>query len=503
MNLQNEQKQESSLERSAEIREPRERATEMLREGDRHVSGAKGLIESARTFMKKIGMGREAELKQLEDETDAAWDELASTVEPIAKGKNIEAPTDDIDAGWETAEKPTEEELDWGMPTSEHPAEDETTALASIEEAFYSSLFATRVDVAAFELLLRSVENHPKHQEHLRGELERAIGKTYAKRFIEDASYREELSEVASQLDGKLGEDGPRICDAAQINKLVFAHELFGRNIRAIVDAMNLSNHTPELILNTKEMSAVIYIDEPTFDDKTGDCTGEMSSALAYRHGEVSGRIERTFRIQRVPQGNTQEYQRIGELNLITLPHSLKGNGVAQKEMEASEQLMREHGFDAVTLHANIDVGGYAWAVKGYGWDIHAMREATTADKHIPAETILKDFIESRIEVLRYQFMVSNIDEADPMIASILSEYEACAKNPLAVTPQKLASIGKDGPIFIRTRSKRLIPETQYTDELRASDPPDTTQKGGLHAGKLFLLQSDWYGQKSLKSPSV
>lgn len=503
MDIQNEQMQEATREQNAETREPRERATEMLREGDRQISGAKGLIESARALMKKIGLEREAEIKQLEDETDAAWDELASAVQPVATGKRLDVPTDDIDAGWETAQKPTEEELDWEMPTSEHPAEDETAALASIEEAFYSSLFATRVDFAAFELLLRSVENHPTQQEHLQGELERAIGKTYAKRFIEDASYREELSEVASQLDSQLGEDGPRICDAAQINKLVFAHELFGKNIRAVVDAMNLGNHSPELVLDTTKMSAVIYIDEPTFDSETGDCAGELSSALVYQQGEASGRIKRTFRIQRVPHKDTQEYRRIGELNLITLPHSLKGNGVAQKEMDASEQLMREHGFDAVTLHANIDVGGYAWAVKGYGWDIDAMREATTADEHMPAETILKDFIESRLEVLRYQLMVSNIDETDPNIASILSEYEACAKNPLAVTPQKLASIGKDGPFFIRTRSKRLIPETQYTDELRAADPPDAQQKGRLHAGKLFLLHADWYGKKSLKSSSV
>jgi GNAT superfamily N-acetyltransferase len=54
----------------------------------------------------------------------------------------------------------------------------------------------------------------------------------------------------------------------------------------------------------------------------------------------------------------------------FTLEPEYQGKGIAQRLNTAAEDLYRANGIQYITLDANIDVGGYAWAKQGYTLDV-------------------------------------------------------------------------------------------------------------------------------------
>ncbi len=182
----------------------------------------------------------------------------------------------------------------------------------------------------------------------------------------------------------------------------------------------------------------------------------------------------------------------------VGLPNHLKGNGVAQQEMDTTENALTKANFDAVALHANIDIGGYAWAVKGYGWNFDAMRR--TGENEMDTMQILSAFIVDRLTTVIRNLRESDIDLEETGLQNIIAEVKLCVENPLAVTPQHLAQIGKDGPRFIQGVSGVFYPEDKYTEAIKMEDPPRSDVKGAQHIGKMLLIGSDWYGRKSLKN---
>jgi hypothetical protein len=469
MNLQNEQKQESSLERSAEIREPRERATEMLREGDRHVSGAKGLIESARTFMKKIGMGREAELKQLEDETDAAWDELASTVEPIAKGKNIEAPTDDIDAGWETAEKPTEEELDWGMPVeipkeASFEAMNEDEIMDAVNEAIASTfsgdatakrhllsmlehpktmevaerflqdelgtktnaLLKTNLNTAAFRSVHELASKRPGLQEAFKGQIAEQVGRIVAEKFMQDPSYLERIATLDASLSQELAPGGPQLMKERSLKNLAAVYETVGEHAVAFSNALDLKSLSPQLEYDTTR--SVIEIDTADVDNDTGELLTKVNFNLQYtdrsESREKAGINRNIFRGLRTTESGESVPRTYVEHTEFSLPESVKDAGIAADVTRRSLELYGKEGMnlDEIKLHANIDAGGYAWASYGYGWDRQAM-----ANSHLEKAAHEKRTIKVNGRELSLQMELTNEEQVELMREEIRNLIQRCA----------------------------------------------------------------------------
>lgn len=96
------------------------------------------------------------------------------------------------------------------------------------------------------------------------------------------------------------------------------------------------------------------------------------------RQGEIVGIAEHT-----VLSGDPPTRARLDGLALEVASSSgqaLQGQGFAARYMAQVEQTYREHGVTTLSLTANIDVGGYAWARDGYDFTSHSDR-ATVAGR--------------------------------------------------------------------------------------------------------------------------
>jgi hypothetical protein len=85
-------------------------------------------------------------------------------------------------------------------------------------------------------------------------------------------------------------------------------------------------------------------------------------------------------------------------------------------------------------LHANIDIGGYAWATMEFGWNIEKMRRPN--EKNASPAQIIQEFAQERLELVKDLLSSSAIPLETPAIASLLQKLEATLnESPLAITP--------------------------------------------------------------------
>lgn len=62
------------------------------------------------------------------------------------------------------------------------------------------------------------------------------------------------------------------------------------------------------------------------------------------------------------------------EHDLFLLPNNLQGGGLSKKVFQALYEQYQQGGIEQIRVHANIDVGGYAWARYGFGFRDQADR---------------------------------------------------------------------------------------------------------------------------------
>ena len=78
----------------------------------------------------------------------------------------------------------------------------------------------------------------------------------------------------------------------------------------------------------------------------------------------------------------------------FTVRPNYQGQGLATALNQAAEDFYRRVGINRIQLHANIDVGGYAWARQGYDWSYPTMMRGQIERWLIDAE----DFLGYRID---------------------------------------------------------------------------------------------------------
>ena len=84
----------------------------------------------------------------------------------------------------------------------------------------------------------------------------------------------------------------------------------------------------------------------------------------------------------------------------LQFPRAMQGSGIAKKVLACQIETYKQLGLEKVTIHANIDVGGYAWAKYGFvpnqnSWDTYRQQisEAVTVSR-APAE------LKARVKVI-------------------------------------------------------------------------------------------------------
>ena len=73
--------------------------------------------------------------------------------------------------------------------------------------------------------------------------------------------------------------------------------------------------------------------------------------------------------------------------NYLVLDKGIRGQGFATRFNAQAEDAYRANGIKIITLHADIDVGGYAWARAGYDFRSNQTRSATVAWAYVQAIT--------------------------------------------------------------------------------------------------------------------
>lgn len=82
--------------------------------------------------------------------------------------------------------------------------------------------------------------------------------------------------------------------------------------------------------------------------------------------GQNLGRADRKIRKLRLDDGS---FVYDAHHSIFQLNKAAQGRGISTAFLRESENLYKQMGLDRVSLNANIDVGGYAWARSGFDWN--------------------------------------------------------------------------------------------------------------------------------------
>lgn len=207
-----------------------------------------------------------------------------------------------------------------------------------------------------------------------------------------------------------------------------------------------IRNHLANIFTATFEQSGLSTTVDPEAEVYINLSWGvSVSGSVLDGNGEQVGRFERSIDFMGDEEGGYATNERL-ELN-----PSAQGKNFATEFNSRAFDAYREMGLTHVKVHADIDVGGYAWAKEGFDFDPNQ----ATYSIESTIETTIADL---RTDPFRHDLTVA---EAEPIIAQL----EHALENLPEHTPLDLAMIGHD------------------------------QRKGkNIWVGKAMMLGSDWYG---------
>lgn len=114
------------------------------------------------------------------------------------------------------------------------------------------------------------------------------------------------------------------------------------------------------------------------YDEQTETAVRITSAVVAAQtegpqRGQPALTVDYTFETDGREVGTaTRTYRDDGSVEHVefVLDYDAQGQGLATRWNRQTEEAYRELGVDRITLNANIDVGGYAWARQGYDWNV-------------------------------------------------------------------------------------------------------------------------------------
>lgn len=169
---------------------------------------------------------------------------------------------------------------------------------------------------------------------------------------------------------------------------------------------------------------------------------------------------------QRVLDYEDREMENAG----LVLSPSVQGQGFAERFYKHVEEKAYEQGIRRVRIFANIDVGGYAWARRGFNFRDQAQRELF--------KDVVQMFADSEpgevITLYGINYTVT---------PSVIAQAQRLLRRWRSVTPLELSQLGE------RARSMRTTKTTRGG------------RKVPMWPGKSLMLGSGWRGIKPLTKP--
>ncbi len=501
--------------------DPRETGKQMRQEGTRLTDDVMESIDSAWDAAESLGeTGAETELESLRDQAIDAKKELDDSLGEIDSGwtEDEEKAPDTVreDSAAETAE----------LGEKEFEAVQEAARLAedvlNSDEGYFEGL-ETLSSMAA--------ENPAKRQEILKLMKER-LGNRAAE-ILDSPELRRDLAGMQERLGGRWGnENGPQIATELTLVRLLGLRETMGSNPEQFVSVIDMKRRL-EAAGNpdTSDYSGgqeILNIMESKVDPETGELTVRVEANFMHDGAIVTREFSRS--VEKGKDGKPRVRKSV-EHSLLLLPEHMKANGLAADLTRDSLAEYDKMGVDEVTLHADIDMGSYAWAAYGYGWDKQGMAEAFMKSRNNEESEIevgggvkkVKDLtldeksslLESNREELALKEVVSVVKKGREKIQSwlidsglaeagpLLAELDALEKNPLTVTPQTMAELGRSGPKFYRDENSTWYNEATLaeavTDGRITAKEAEDAKKKPFHAGKIALQDNSWFGAIDLK----
>ncbi|MDQ7814315.1 MAG: hypothetical protein RDU25_00705 [Patescibacteria group bacterium] len=508
---------------------PESIARELRHEGDAMVTETKSEIEAARRSLQESGdQNTLTQLKALEDELDDAWDALEGEVSGVFERQPADTP-EVLDSGWDIEE--TSEEIQEAENTAENLSEQIDSIEKKIDELFWS-------ENCPLETLEEMSSNMGVHEEvkkaaldKLANDLYHGVGHKYAERLFSDPSYIAELKRFRTSLDEKISGTEIKMMEVKNLRGLIAVKEIFGNveNLQKILSGMELSRYSDELRL--EQDGSPIQLIDFNFDPNNGSIETSLNFQLSYNEGQ--GFINRDFRLtEAVDESGDEEKAKSVKHAVFKLPDNMKSNGIAAKVLESCLAGYRDSDIDTIKLHANIDVGGYAWASYGFDWDEDEMtklkfesdsvrdanqqggerlnhvqtgqikKNAAAEYQNLSAERKQEIFVESIREFLdscKLAFegvcMSNDIDLNDPELINIIAEFDELMKNPEAATPQAIAKIGRDSKFKLYRDREGLWYKEEQRQEMLANGTATEKDFIKFHPGKIAMFGTSWYGK--------
>ena len=304
-------------------------------------------------------------------------------------------------------------------------------------------------------------------------------------RFSDDANVQmlmdmNETSVVPPALDPeKFGTDlGVQLIDGKSIGDWMAGNGAnFGR--LSVAQKKAITDHYNKFIDNLNTKLPAGYTAK--LGDKYGNNTeisfnsAALNSYVSFYKGRTRvGTAHRIFRTH--VDSRTGNKVSSVEHNLFQVDQAHQGGGLSSAFLNASSQMYRQMGLDRITIHANIDVGGYAWARGGF--DFQSPQRMSGAISNWDSSIFKYDSNTYRLTT-EPRPAPHGISEAD---------WQAGVKEYIELKKKATATAFMNG-----THPAPI----QFANIGRPSGP---TKKEDTWFGKAMMLDSDWFGMLPLNS---
>ncbi len=380
-------------------------------------------------------------------------------------------------------------ELEAALAEAEGGAESEPFDESEHYGRVMDAVSSSPVNFSDLETLRMESIAHKEKARVTKEALENKLGPRYTEKLL-SPEYAQALERLQTFLENGIdGMEDLKLFDAYDLTteNLIAVHETLGgpEDIERIVKALDLKKELPELAYENNQP----FI-QPAMANFEMD-SGELDASITLAHWYDDGsHIVRGFTHKPVQR----EDGTVSAVRSVNPEHH--NRGLAKRVLHDSvEWYMGQNKQNPdkpiadIKLEANIDVGGYAWASYGFGWD----KEQMTRED-------IRSYVNSSKG--RFETIASHVrelgltEEEEQGIAEILSAYDQALDNP-DITPQELALIGKNSPSFRQDASHNWYTERQFAAEEREASEEFPT---AIHAGKYGMLGKEhrWHGTVEL-----
>lgn len=388
--------------------------------------------------------------------------------------------------------------------------------------------------------LLNAAEHDESLHAHLTETFSTELGPKFGPQLLDDWEYRGALKDTYDMLRKTLPDSSVPIYTEGGLKNLVAIHDMIGSSLGSLLQAQDMRRHIEEPLQladeDSDEPAALLSVGDVSFDPSTGEYTTsiELGCDFVLDSGEIID-LQKRFERRELPpdQDGNPRYERVLIYDFFTIPDRLQSRGYAAREMAETVEASIEAKIDRLALHANIDVGGYAWAAYGFGWDERATAYALAGEflkeqadnpatfkpeeHHVgqvapdiayPNDLNDKQIIELTRRTIS-DFIVgrrSNLKRL--LVESKILSWDDFAKTRHGEPPKKMPEDLQ--AIWYALNEMELSPETatpQKLAELGSTDSrrftkPELSPKP-LTTGKAIMLNSSWYGSVDLQTDNT